>query len=199
MRSILPILILTVTFIGCAPRYVVKNQYIPPPDKESKVCLQNCTKKKQRCMLRCANDYSDCLSYAYGDAKRIQKSSEESYKKSYNRYLEELNDYDFKMFAWKNRYKQKHDDWVYFRDRCLKSRDKYGCKREYDLRYVLKKLKQNRPVKPNKPRYITFDEILSKEQQKCSKNCTCGSIYDSCFIGCGGEIIPHKICVENCD
>jgi len=199
MKTIIFIFGFIVLFSGCAPQYVVRNQYIPPNDKNSRVCLQDCSQKKQKCKQRCAEDYSDCLSYAYNEAKRIQIKSDKNYKERYNKYLARLSDYNFNIFDWQNRYDERYSDWKYFSGKCSKNGDKYACDREDDLKYIIKKLRRIRPREPREPRYVTFDEILSKQQSKCSKKCGCDDMYDSCFIGCGGEIVPHKICVENCD
>ncbi len=186
-------------FVGCAPQYAIKNQYIPPIKSKSNICLKNCALDKQACQTRCEEDYSDCLSYANERAKKIQVRSDENYKKRYARYLTRLNDYNLNIFDWQNRYDERYSDWKYFNDKCSKNGDKYACDREEDLRYIIRKLKINRPREPREPRYISFDEILAKQQKTCSRKCGCQDNYDSCFLSCGGEIVPHKICVKNCD
>ncbi len=184
---------------GCAPVYVVKNQYTPPADKNSQVCLQQCVQQKQTCKQRCAEDYSDCLSYAYDSAKKIQAKSDITYKKRYDRYLEKLNEYNLNIFDWQNRYDQRYSDWKYFSDKCTSNADRYACDREDELRHAIKKLRRTRPREPREPKYITFDEIVKTQQQKCSKKCACDDLFDSCFVSCGGAITPQRICVENCD
>ena len=186
-------------FSGCAPQYVIRNQYIPPLGKNSKVCLQNCLKVKQQCKQRCAEDYSDCLSYAYDKAKQMQNKIDKSYKQRYARYQAKLSDYNFDIFDWQNRYDEKYNDWRYFSDKCSQNGDRYACGRRDELRYMIKNLRRNKPNKPREPRYITFDKTLVQQQSRCVKKCSCDDMFDSCFISCGGEVVPHKICVENCD
>ncbi|MFK5881734.1 MAG: hypothetical protein QM482_05925 [Sulfurospirillum sp.] len=199
MKTIVFVLGFVFLFAGCAPRYVIRNQYIPPLDTGSRACLKNCSKAKQKCKQKCAEDYSDCLSYAYDKAKQIQIKSDKNYKKRYNRYQARLNDYNFNIFDWQNRYEQRYSDWKYFSDKCSKNGDNYACERENELSYIIKKLSRSRPREPKAPKYITFEETLAKQQNRCVEKCGCDDVYDSCFIGCGGEIIPHRICVKNCD
>ncbi len=188
-----------VLFAGCAPQYAIRNQYIPPANLKSKSCLKDCNYQKQVCKQKCSDDYSDCLSYAYERAKQIQIISDKSYKKRYHRYQKRLSNYNLELFDWQNRYDTNYSDWRYFNDKCSKNGDRYACDREEDLRILIKQLRRNRPREPREPRYATFNEILAQEQSKCSKNCGCDNIYNSCFVGCGGEIVPHKICIRNCD
>ncbi len=199
MKSIIFILGFVVFFSGCAPQYAVRNQYIPPLDQKSKVCLKECFYQKQACQQRCEEDYSDCLSYANERAKKIQIRTDKDYKQRYENYLARQNDYNLEIYDWQNRYDERYKDWRYFNKKCSKNNDKYACEREYYLRYIIKRLRRDRPVEPREPRYITFSENLANQQKSCSKNCGCSNLYDSCFISCGGEIVPHKICVRNCD
>lgn len=199
MKSIIFILGFVVFFSGCAPQYAIRNQYIPPLDQKSKVCLRDCSYQKQACRQRCEEDYSDCLSYANERAKKIQIRTDRNYKNRYENYLAKQNDYNLEILNWQDRYDERYRDWRYFNKKCSKNNDKYACEREYDLRYIIKRLQTNRPMEPREPRYITFDENLANQQKTCSKNCGCDDNYNGCFISCGGEIVPHKICVRNCD
>lgn len=185
-------------FSGCAPQYVVKNQYIPPTNN-SKACLQECFAKKENLKHECQREYKECLKDAFELSKLVWAKSNENYKNRYDKYVAKLNEYNFDIFSWQKRYDERYGDWRYFAKKCSKKGDKYACRRESDLRYEIEKLKIDRPKRPREPQSVTFDEILDKQQSKCSKKCDDNELYDSCFVGCGGEIIPYKICVRNCD
>jgi len=193
------ILGLVTFFSGCAPQYAIRNQYISPINQKSKVCLRECAYQKQACQQRCEEDYSDCLSYANERAKKIQVKIDRKYKDRYENYLAKQNDYNLERLNWQNRYDERYRDWRYFNKKCSKHNDKYACRREYDVRHIIERLRRNRPIEPIEPRYITFDENLANQQKSCSENCGCNDSYNSCFVSCGGEIVPHKICIRNCD
>ena len=90
--------VVAILFGGCAPQYIVRNHYIPPANQKSGKCLNDCTYQKQQCKKQCLDDYSDCLSYAYERAKQIQRNSDANYRKRYERYQVEMNDYNSKIY-----------------------------------------------------------------------------------------------------
>ena len=182
MKGLIFIFSFVIFLSGCAPQYAIRNQYIPPFDQKSKVCLRNCSYQKQKCHQRCKEDYSDCLSYANERARQIQIRIDREYKKRYERYLEKLSDYNLKISNWQDRYDERYRDWRYFDKKCSKNSDKYACERAYDLRYIIKRMQINRPVPPKEPRYVTFKENLASWQKVCSKSCGCDDDYNSCFI-----------------
>ncbi len=187
-----------VVFSGCAPVYVVKNQYIPPKAENTK-CLNSCLQSKKECKNECVNKYQSCMDDAFEKAKKVYAKLNNNYERKYKRYLLKMEDYDYRIFDWHNDYDESYRDWQYFRKECkVNPSNKYACDREDDLMYVIKKLRRDKPKKPRIPRKESFEKILKAEQSKCVKNCGCNDLYDSCFVSCGGEIIPHKICVKNC-
>ncbi len=186
-------------FTGCGPKYIVKNSYIPPSSQSGKQCVNKCEEHLRDCRTNCEINYNNCISSAFDRAKKIARISEQNYRKRYNKYLRKLDEYNYRMVDWQNEYDQNSRDLQYFRDRCIKDKDKYACDRENDLRYVVKTLLRNKPHKPKHPKKLSFNDILLQQQNMCQKDCGCQSDYNVCFTSCGGEIISKRICVENCD
>ncbi len=186
-------------FSGCAPKFLVKNVYIPPVGKKAKSCLNNCSYKKQQCQSRCDSEYNVCLNEALKRAKDIKAISDLEYKKRYSIYIEKLNTYNTKIHDWQIVYDATYRDWIYFRNRCKKSNDRYACDRVRDLRFVLDKMINHKPIAPKPPVRASLNQILQKEQAVCKNDCGCQREYDVCFLNCGGEIQMRKICIANCD
>ncbi len=184
---------------GCAPRYIVKTQYIPPADPNAKICVDRCLNKKNSCEMKCDRSYNDCLSMAFNRAEDVKRVADLEYRKSYDEYISKLDTYNYHMRIWQNSYDQNSRDWRYFHKRCKKHADKYACKRCREIKLIVDNLLKNRPQRPIPPAKPDFDRILLKQQNMCRKDCGCQSDYDVCFTSCGGEIVLHKICVENCD
>jgi len=73
-------------FAGCGPRYVIKNQYIPPASSLSQPCLNNCSLIRQGCQDQCQRNYQYCLDDAYGKAKAVEMDEQRAYEMAYSRY-----------------------------------------------------------------------------------------------------------------
>ena len=72
-------------FTGCGPRYVIKNQYIPPIAGVSKGCLDNCASIRNACQDQCQRRYQYCLDDAYGKAKAVEQDELRAYDMAYSR------------------------------------------------------------------------------------------------------------------
>ncbi len=193
------LLVFSVFFIGCSPRYVVKTEYIPLNNINSKQCVNECLSKKSQCQKSCDVSYDNCLSSAFNSAKESEKITNKQYQNRYAKYIDKLNNYRYYMVNWQESYDQNSRDFYYFHKRCKKHKDMYACKRESDVKAVIDNLIQNKPQKPIPPKRVTFNQILLKQQSLCKEECGCKSDYDVCFTSCGGEIVLHKICVQNCN
>ena len=71
---------------GCGPRYVIKNQYIPPTASQAQSCLNHCTLLRQCCQNQCQKDYQYCLDEAYGKAKVVEAEELRSFERAYGHY-----------------------------------------------------------------------------------------------------------------
>ncbi len=186
-------------FVGCGPKYIVKNSYISPSNQSEKKCVSRCEEYLSDCRINCEINYNNCISSAFDRAKKIDKITEENYRKKYNKYLRKLDRYNYQMADWQNEYDKNNRDLKYFRDKCINNKDKYACDRENDLRYEINTILRHKPYKPKHPQRLSFHDILLQQQNMCQKNCGCQSDYNVCFTSCGGKIISRKICIENCD
>lgn len=186
-------------FTGCGPRYVIKNQYIPPTRAISPTCLSNCELVRQTCQSQCQQNYQFCLDDAYAKAQHILVEEEALYRIAHGRYMLDFSHFQHRMRSWERDYYDYSRDLSHFQSRCERDKDVQACKKRDELRNYLNRLNRDRPREPWVPQRPSFEQILVNQQSFCTTNCGCEQVYDNCFVGCGGTVIPHKICVENCD
>jgi len=186
-------------FTGCGPRYVIKNQYIPPIAGVSKGCLDNCSSIRNSCQDQCQRRYQYCLDDAYGKAKAVEQDEIRAYDMAYSRYMMDFSRFQSSMHMWERDYYDYSRDFNHFQLQCERQKDNYSCHKRDELANHLKYMKRDKPREPWMPAKPSFEQILVNQQSFCSTNCGCEQSYDNCFVGCGGQVIPHKICVENCD
>lgn len=198
MRYILFFIVLVFS-VGCSPKYVIKNQYIPPKEPSMLSCVNICAKDKTLCLQNCQTTYNICEQSAYSRAKDISNMENLKYEKSYAHYLYALKRYKQELLFWQQTFDKRYMDFSYFTKKCQNDKDKFACKRQQELYKELNNIKANKPFEPSLPLKPRFSDIYNQELQSCSKSCHCESIYDSCFVSCGGEIIPYKMCVSNCE
>lgn len=193
------LILLAIFFVGCSPKYVTKNHYIAPEEKGFGVCVNQCEQEKKICEQDCSNMYQGCLDNAYLRAKDISAVEMIKFDKAYENYLLQLGDYRIYQHKFDKSYIRISRDFNYFKEQCIKTKDKYACERRSELNNTLYNLKHNKIRKPREPRRPSFNRILNKQQSYCKSDCGCSSSFDRCYINCGGEVIPYKFCVENCD
>ncbi len=193
------ILAMIFVFSGCGPRYVIKNQYIPPQQAGAQKCLDNCAFVRQNCQAKCQQSYQYCLDDAYAKAKAVEIEELRAYDMAYMRYQMDFSHFQHRLHAWERDYHDYSRDLAHFQNRCEREKDAQACKRRDEIRSYMNRLKRDRPREPYVPVRPTFEQILVNQQSFCTTNCGCEQTYDNCFTGCGGTVIPHKICVENCD
>lgn len=195
------LLMLVVLFIftGCGPRYVIQNQYIPPSSSAMNGCLNNCTVVRENCQNTCQRNYQYCLDDAYGRAQVAQREALRDYDMAYARYRMDFLHYQHVFHDWQRDYYDFSRDYNHFAQKCDKTKDAYACKKRDELKSYLKRLNRDKPREPWVPVQPSFEQILANQQALCSTDCGCDNGYDHCYVGCGGQVIPHKICVENCE
>lgn len=193
------ILLVALVFSGCGPRYVIKNQYIPPVSTKSTQCLDNCTLIRQSCQAQCQQSYQYCLDDAYAKAKAVEHEELRAYDMAQMRYMMDFSHYQSRLRAWERDYYDYSRDLAHFQSKCEREKDTYACQKRDEVRNYMSRLKRDRPREPWVPVRPSFEQILVNQQSFCTTNCGCDQAYDTCFVGCGGTVIPHKICVENCE
>ena len=193
------ILFLVLLFTGCGPRYVIQNQYIPPASGMTKGCLDSCSRIRSSCQDQCQRSYQYCLDDAYGKAKAIEVQEFRDYDMAYSRYLMDFSQYRSRAHMWERDYYDYNRDLSHFQNLCERGKDAYACQKRDELRSHLKRMNRDKPREPWAPSKPSFEEILVTQQSFCTTSCGCEQSYDNCFVGCGGQVIPHKICVERCD
>jgi hypothetical protein len=160
---------------GCmSPRYQTLYRYEPPTDVAGKVCLEQCEQKIAGCKNHCEEKYGACV-------KSVEPMIEQHYEESMRRYQRELNYYYHAVEIYQRQitlgwyyYDPYYGSWPYF----------YG----YEPRFP-----PIPPFQPNRERIAR--QVI---QQQCDRDCGCQSVYDACFLGCGGIKIPEVKCVANC-
>lgn len=186
-------------FLGCTPKYVIKNQYKPANNANFVQCSQSCNLQRQTCQENADFEYKICSQDAHNRAKDISNLEFLAYEKEYQQYLDAMNSYRRIHTSWKREFNFTYKDFVYFQEQCKTRKEKYACYRERELDKALKYMRHYKPILPQEPNKPSFQSIYKKELKNCLKSSKCDSEYDKCYISCGGEVIPHKVCVSNCD
>lgn len=178
MRSDLRTLILlalSIALSACAaPRYQSAYRYEAPPDAAGRACLEGCTHKMAECREQCAAKTQACL-------KTLEPLLDERYHAALERYGAELENYrqerlHYDLYLSLNGgYPWRYGPWPY----ALGTMPYYFP-----------------PVPPLKPdRNAQFEQL---RHERCDVDCGCQSIYDACFLACGGKKIPEIQCISNC-
>ena len=168
-------LLLLASLAGCmSPRYQTLYRYEPPTDAAGKVCLEHCEQKLSICKNQCQDKHQACV-------KGIEPMVEARYQESLQRYQRELHYYQHAVDLYQRQltlgwyyYDPYYGGWPYF----------HG----YEPRFP-----PTPPVKPDREKI--FRQIAL---QQCDRDCGCQSLYDACFLGCGGMKIPEVKCVAHC-
>ena len=185
--------------VGCGPRYLIKNQYIPPATAASQPCIENCSHMREGCQNQCQQNYQYCLNDAYMKAQSVDIDEQRTYDIAYSHYMLDMSRYRMALHEWQRDYYDYSRDFEHFQKQCEREKDAYACKKRDDLKHYLNRLNRDRPREPWMPTRRSFEQILVAQQSFCTTNCGCEQVYDNCFVGCGGQVIPHKICVDNCE
>lgn len=168
-------LLLLVFLTGCmSPRYQTLYRYEPPTTAEGQVCLAQCEQKLAGCKDQCQVKHQACV-------KSIEPMVESRYQERLQQYKREFHYYQHAVEVYQRQlslgwyyYDPYYGGWPYF----------YG----YEPRFP-----PIPPIKPDRERIAR-----QVEQQQCDRDCGCQSLYDACFLGCGGMKIPEVKCVAYC-
>jgi hypothetical protein len=161
---------------GCAtPRYQAVTRYEPPADPAGRACLEGCEQALTECRGHCAARYQACLKQVEPQAEAHYVEVLEGYAAELSRYRDALDRYRYDVWlGWG------HDPWWV-------GHGWHGP--WYGPGYY--------PWPP--PRVPERAEVLARYSQRaCGGDCGCQSVYDACFLGCGGTRTVESRCVANC-
>lgn len=193
------LIIIAIFLVGCSPKYVIKNHYIPASSFSFNQCSDTCSQDQQLCQTQCNANYEVCLNNSYQRAQEIFDGQFSDYENNYNNYLIQLKHYQQNRYRVQRTYDRVNQDYHYFENQCRVAKSRYACERQNDLRYQLVEIRKDMFDEPRRPYKPLFETTLKKQQSLCPKTCSCDKIFDVCYTNCGGEVIPYKFCIENCD
>jgi len=178
---------------ACSPKYKIVKEYHPPKianSSESAICLGVCESAKKACLSQCEASFSSCKVKAHRIAKQRYAAKMQKYTQALENYVNTIHDYRFER------------GFINF------SYAGYGYPYYYNPRYygyanslfwydpMPFYVDSYLPPKPKKPSLER--EKLKAEAEFCDLDCGCAQKFDSCYIGCGGEVVHKKVCIENC-
>jgi len=202
MKNVLMFCIVCLLFSGCGPRFIVKNEYVPPIETEnSKKCLNTCNITSDFCQQKCQNNYKDCSDKAFNTAKNIEKQEVIKYNNEVRHYQDEYYRYERENRMFEDDYYRMNEELNRDNYECRKHNDRFSCDRANETKNRVEHLRHKKPYPPIQPEQPNFNVILSDQQRVCesSKECGCQNTYDQCFSSCGGKINFQRICVDNCN
>ena len=184
------IIISSLFFLGCSPKYKVVNEYIAPQSEAGIVRLSECQKQYGSCKEVCKANFEICETKANAVAKENFENKMQQYSLALERYMDDMEMYQLEI------------DLMYFDGFGGYGYGMYGGYGRYGGFYhprsmfMMGPMPLFRPVRPRKPNLNS--EMKSAQMQMCQIDCGCTKTYDSCFIGSGGVLKTKRICVENC-
>lgn len=183
MRSALRTLTLLILALGLAacassPRYQSTYRYEAPTDAAGRACLERCGQKMAACREQCATRTQACLKDLEPLVDERYNAAMNHYGAELDRYRQELVQYEFYLSMNWGGYPSpwwRHGMWPYA---------------SFGMPYYVP------PFPPAQPgRSAVFERL---RQERCDVDCGCQSIYDACFLACGGKKIPETRCIGNC-
>lgn len=173
-RAIMLLLLASAGLAGCAgPRYLTAYRYEPPLDAAGLACLEQCTQKMSACQQTCGEKAQACLQGIEPEVEKRHGEALKNYENELARYRWELESYNLNLYWGRT-------PWFGPRHRFMWPGFYYYFP----------------PFPPETPsRDKAFNQL---RQEKCTIDCGCQPIYDSCFLACGGKRIPDAKCIANC-
>jgi len=188
---------LSIALASCgSPKYVVKYKYVPP--QGSKVCLKECESKFEECQKSCNEKFQKCIGESWEEARKIYRVELQSYRERLKSYNRKRREYLSDVIEWNEQVKKIYRDYRFFTSLCRRTKERFACDRKDELRELLYTLQEEKPKKPQEPERPSLRRIFNQISSKCSANCGCRELFNNCFVSCGGELIPYKLCTENC-
>ena len=162
---------------GCAtPQYQTSVRLVLPADAAGRACVQGCETRKAACQTDCQTRYQACTKDLEPQLEARYAEALKRYELDLKRYAAALRQYEMELrFDWLSSYAYPYPYWW----------DPWP--RPYFP-----------PPSPG-PVMPTRDSVRAQlEKTHCQTDCGCLPAYDTCFVGCGGQIEREKVCVKNC-
>lgn len=165
---------------GCAtPQYQTTVHMIPPADAAGRACVQGCEEKKAACQAGCQSRYQACVKRLEPQVEARYVEALQQYSQELRQYAAELRHYEMQMqFEWMNSYAFRRPYWwdpwpgPYF---------------------------PHFPPPYREPQMPTRESVRAElEKRTCQADCGCLPAYDTCFVGCGGQLVTETVCIKNC-
>lgn len=178
-------------FTACSPKYKVVKEYHPPKivnSSDASICIGLCESKRNACQQKCKNAFSSCQVKAHRIAKQRYAVKIQKYTSQLENYVNEMqiNNLDMRLY---------HFDYYgypYYHPRYGRGYSGYGS----SLFWYDPMPYHSYATRPQKP--SLEQEKLKAEAEVCNLDCGCTQSFDNCYIGCGGQVVSKKICIENC-
>ncbi len=176
---------------ACSPKYKVVKEYHPPKATQStqtNVCLGLCENKRSVCKSKCEEAFSSCKVKAHRIANQRYAAKIQKYTTQLESYVNEMdmNNFDMRFY---------HMDYYAYPFYSPRYGSRYGGYANSLFWYDPMPYSSYAP-KPRKP--SLQQEKLLAETEFCDLDCGCTQSFDNCYIGCGGQVVSKKICIENC-
>ena len=165
------VLILASLAACISPRYQTAYRYEAPTDAAGRACLTQCEPKSSHCKTQCAEKHQACVKDLDPQIEARFAQKTQQYQRDFHYYLYALELYQRRLSLGFYSYDPRY---AYY----------YGYEPSFP------------PIPPFKP---SREQIAAQlVQQQCDRDCGCQTIYDACFLGCGGKKIPEVKCVAHC-
>ncbi|ADU97205.1 hypothetical protein [Thermovibrio ammonificans] len=178
------------------PEFAVSYRYEPPAD--NRACLSGCYESFKSCKESCEDSYNACMAQVRSRAERLYRQALAVYNRELSAYRAAYATYQNRLLSWSNSYRQLYRDYLFFKRACKKSKDYYACSRKYQLEQALDTLNEKKPLPPERPEPPKLSDFVRQLSVTCVRDCGCKQQFNACFTGCGGKLIPERICVSNC-
>lgn len=193
------LIVLGLLITACGARYNLVKDYIPPNSVQGTQCLSKCSERNQICVDRCDAVHERCLQDARYSAEKNFPVAIDDYSLAMNEYSSALEIYYLKLDAYEKEKQRVSLELDHARIKCESNRERH---RDWCETWKQRKLDYKRlraPAKPRKPVKPTLESEAKRLQQDCNNVCSCGELYDNCYLSCGGRIVDRRICVSGCD
>ena len=180
------IILSSLFFLGCSPKYKIVNKYVAPETESGKACLVECQKQYGSCKEVCKANFEICKTKAHAAAQENFELKMQRYSILLEEFLDDMEMYQLEI------------DMMYF-DGFGGYGYGYGYGRygyyPHSL-FMMHPMPLFRPTRPRKP--SLEKEIQLAEMKMCQIDCGCTKTFDDCFVTCGGIVKADRICIENC-
>ena len=192
--------LITLFFVACSPKYVLKTIYTQPTTQQGIANLQQCNLKRENCQSNCNKRQNNCLIEAKHFAQTSFNSNMHEYHQLMRQYRSNVERYEHRQSSWDKEHLRIQQQFQTYSSLCntQKNKKSYECRRSFDLNKDLTAQDSTKPKAPSRPDKPTLSREIRDAQRSCSNSCGCQNEYDNCFVSSGGTLDYKKFCIENC-